>query len=212
MRSIKKIFFGIGILLSYIFPFRICRKISILLKASVDIIYSAWLSRDFEKFGKQSNIGYPSQITGAKYITIKEDVNIARNAVISAWDLHGRDTFSPKISIGKNSHIGQHCHISAINCIEIGDDVLIGRWLTIVDNAHGTSNKGTNNIAPSKRSLYSKGSVKIGNRVWIGDKVTILPGVNIGQGAIIGANSVVTKDVPPDAVVGGVPAKIILYL
>jgi acetyltransferase-like isoleucine patch superfamily enzyme len=59
------------------------------------------------------------------------------------------------------------------------------------------------------RKLYSKGGVRIGDRVWIGSKVSILPGVEIGEGAVIGANSVVSKDVPPFSIVGGVPARVL---
>lgn len=58
---------------------------------------------------------------------------------------------------------------------------------------------------------FSKGNIIIGDDVWIGYRSTILSGVTIGQGAVIAAGSVVTKDVPPYAVVGGVPAKIIKY-
>ena len=54
-------------------------------------------------------------------------------------------------------------------------------------------------------------AIRIGDNVWIGYGVVITKGVNIGQGAILGANAVVTKDVPNNAIVGGVPAKIIRY-
>ena len=57
----------------------------------------------------------------------------------------------------------------------------------------------------------TKGDIRIGNDVWIGEDAKILSGVTIGDGAVIGANSLVTKNVPPYAVVGGVPAKIIKY-
>ena len=59
------------------------------------------------------------------------------------------------------------------------------------------------------RILKSKGRITIQDNVWIGDNAVILSGVTIGEGAIVGANSVVTKDVPPFTVVGGVPARII---
>lgn len=58
---------------------------------------------------------------------------------------------------------------------------------------------------------HTKGDINVGNDVWIGSNVKILSGVNIGDGAIIGANSLVTKDIPPYAIAGGNPAKIIKY-
>ena len=62
-----------------------------------------------------------------------------------------------------------------------------------------------------KREGYSKGNIVIGDDVWIGYRATIMSGVKIGQGAIVAAGAVVTKDVPPYAVVGGVQAKILKY-
>lgn len=201
--------FYIGRFLSHIYPFSVHKRIFILLQASFNLMYSSWISPLFKSFGEKSIIEYPSRITGEKYINIKDNVIIGSRAVLSAWDSHGSLTFSPNISIGNNTRIGEYCHISAMNKIEIGDNVLTGRWVTIVDNAHGNTEKEMRNMAPAERPLYSKGDVKIGNNVWIGDKVTIVAGVFIGEGAIVAANSVVTKDVPPYFVVGGVPAEII---
>lgn len=65
--------------------------------------------------------------------------------------------------------------------------------------------------APSQQLGHSNLDVIIGNDVWIGCRVTIMAGVTIGDGAVIGSGAVVTRDVPPYAVVGGVPAKIIKY-
>ena len=77
-------------------------------------------------------------------------------------------------------------------------------------NNHGSTALSDLQIRPQDRALTSKGSVRIGNNVWIGDKVAILGNVTIGDGAIIGANSVVTKDIPANAVAVGSPARIIL--
>ena len=81
--------------------------------------------------------------------------------------------------------------------------------MTITDNSHGKSDYESLSIPPILRLLHSKGPVIIEDGVWIGDKVTILPGVRIGENSIIGANALVTKDVPANCVVGGVPAKLI---
>ena len=68
---------------------------------------------------------------------------------------------------------------------------------------------GWEQFTPSLEDLPLKGDTVVGNDVWIGQNVTVMPGVHIGDGAIIAANSVVTKDVPPYSVVGGIPAKIL---
>ena len=67
-----------------------------------------------------------------------------------------------------------------------------------------------NRIYPQLRENYiQKGAVIIEDNVWMGDKVSIMPGVRIGKGSVVAANAVVTRDVPDNTVVGGVPAKII---
>ncbi|MDE6794818.1 MAG: sugar O-acetyltransferase, partial [Muribaculaceae bacterium] len=83
--------------------------------------------------------------------------------------------------------------------IEIGDKCLIGHNCTIctVNHSQNPENRGDMTCQP----------VKIGNKVWVGANVTILPGVTVGDGAIIAAGAVVTKDVEPNTIVGGVPAK-----
>lgn len=64
---------------------------------------------------------------------------------------------------------------------------------------------------PTHREWWSLEPIEIGNDVWIGDGVFVKNGVKIGDGAVIGARAVVTKDVPPYAIVGGIPAKVIRY-
>lgn len=119
------------------------------------------------------------------------------------------DHFDASLEIGDGFNIGEYTHITAMGHMRIGKNLLTGRWVTITDNGHGSTDEITSDVPPIERKLFCKGSVTIGDNVWIGDKATILPGVTIGNGAVIAANSVVTKDVPPYCVVVGNPAKII---
>ncbi len=108
------------------------------------------------------------------------------------------------ITVGKNVFINACCKFQDQGGIEIGNNVLIGHSVVIATLNH--------DFAPGNRlSMYAK-KVRIGNNVWIGSNSTILPGVIINDGAIVGAGSVVTKDVPQNAVVAGNPAKIIKYV
>ncbi|MBD5286252.1 MAG: hypothetical protein HDS27_01760 [Bacteroides sp.] len=96
-----------------------------------------------------------------------------------------------------------------MNGIYFGRNVLTGKGILITDNAHGATDRKVLEMAPIQRPLESKGKVIIEDDVWIGDKASIMPGVRIGKGSIVAANSVVTRDVPPYCVVGGIPAKVI---
>lgn len=120
--------------------------------------------------------------------------------------------FSPFVKIGNNVSIESDCHISSINKIIIGDNVLMASFVYISDHSHGEITRAELALPPLERPLYSKGPIIIGNNVWIGEKVCILPNVKIGNSAIIGANSVVTKDIPPYSVAAGSPAKVIKQL
>lgn len=158
-----------------------------------------------------------AQFLGGQYMHIGDGTGFCDGVYLTAWDkflciVDGQETeqhFTPSLTIGKKCNFGAHNHITCINEITIGDNLLTGKWITITDNSHGTTDVETLKIDPIKRPLYSKGPVVIGNNVWIGDKATILPGVTIGDGAVIAANAVVTKDVEPYTVVGGNPAKVI---
>lgn len=113
----------------------------------------------------------------------------------------------PKIILGNGVVIGRASMITGKNLIQIGDDVIIGSFVQIVDVNHGMKLNGIH----MKNQSSDLGSVIIGDDVWIGSGAKILMNVNIGNGAVIGANSVVTRDVPKNAVVAGVPARVIRY-
>lgn len=112
--------------------------------------------------------------------------------------------YGQNIKVGKNVFINSGCCFQDQGGIEIGDNVLIGQQVVIATINH--------DFEPSKRANMSPAPVKIGNGVWIGAHATILSGVTIGDNAVIAAGAVVTKDVPSNAVVGGVPAKIIKHI
>ncbi len=105
------------------------------------------------------------------------------------------------ITLGKRVFINSGCCFQDQGGIEIGDDCLIGQQVVIATLNH--------DLDPARRGNMFPAPVKIGNKVWIGAHATILPGVTIGDGAVVGAGAVVTKDVPENAIVAGVPAKII---
>ena len=107
--------------------------------------------------------------------------------------------FGKNIHFGKNVFLNTGCSFQDRGGITIGDGALIGMNVTIATLNHGFSKE-------TRNTTYSS-PVVIGNNVWIGSNVTIIPGVTIGDNSVIAAGAVVTKDVPKNVVVAGVPAK-----
>jgi acetyltransferase-like isoleucine patch superfamily enzyme len=105
------------------------------------------------------------------------------------------------ISIGRNVFINSGCRFQDHGGITIGDGALIGHNVVLATLNH--------DIDPRKRSDMHPAPIFVGNNVWIGANATILPGVTIGDGSIVAAGAVVTRNVPINVIVGGVPAKII---
>lgn len=208
IRLIINLLLFIGKAWSYLYSHKTSERIE-LIKV---ILFSAWVSKEFKSFGNGSLIYSLNCLIGGKYISIGEKCSIGKRTVLTAWDRHGPDTFIPIINIGSNVSIGDDSHITAINKIEIGNNVLTGKKITITDNVHGKSTYELLICPPANRPLYSEGPVIIEDGVWIGDKVTILANVWIGKNAIIGANAVVTKDIPANCVAAGIPAKVIKML
>ena len=175
------------------------------------ILYSNWMRNKFKicpntvRFSKVGMIHDPDRISIGEYCSFQDYV------YLTAWKNYAGNHFEPNITIGNNGDFGAFNHISCINRIQIGDNCLTGKWVTISDNNHGTTDFMTLHEAPAKRKLYSKGPIIIGNNVWIGDKATILANVTIGDGAIIAANTVVIKDVPAYSIVAGNPARVVKY-
>ena len=147
----------------------------------------------FELNGKYHT---PEEIRKIFSMIIGKDVDNTFNMFPPFYTDCGKNIF-----IGKNVFINSGCRFQDQGGIKIGDGVLIGHNVVLATVNHDTD--------PSKRSDMKLSPIVIGNNVWIGANVTVVPGVTIGDGAIIAAGAFLTKDVPDNFIVGGIPAKII---
>lgn len=130
--------------------------------------------------------------------------NILTENKSSNLTIQRKAIFSLKVKIGNNSGIGKSCIVQGPT--EIGDNVMMGQEVMIYTVNHETADV---KIPMCQQGFKEPAQVTIGNDVWIGSRVIILPGVKIGDHSIIGASAVVTKDIPPYAVAGGVPAAVL---
>jgi acetyltransferase-like isoleucine patch superfamily enzyme len=110
-----------------------------------------------------------------------------------------------EVIIGPKTVLGQDCTISAYQHVQIGEQCVIADRAMFIDFDHGAVEVER----PIRVQGIYKRDVDVGANVWIGYGACILRGVRVGDNAVIGTNSVVTRDVPANAVVGGVPARII---
>jgi acetyltransferase-like isoleucine patch superfamily enzyme len=110
-----------------------------------------------------------------------------------------------EVIIGDKTVLGQECTISAYQHVRIGDQCVIADRAMFIDFDHG--------IVEVERTIREQGiykrDVNVGSNVWIGYGACVLRGVQVGDNAVIGTNAVVTSDVPANAVVAGIPAKVI---
>lgn len=165
-----------------------------------------------KRCGERCIVGLGTRFNAPQYVEFGDYIKIGRRCVIECWDNYefGSDyELKPLLRIGSNSSLGDESHISCTRPMLIGNGVRMGRKIFITDNNHGTSCREQLDMIPFQRPLSSAGPVIIEDCVWIGEKASIMPNVRIGKGAVVAAHAVVTKDVPPYAVVGGCPAKII---
>lgn len=120
----------------------------------------------------------------------------------------GTRIISPQnIEVGDDVWFNESCYIVGGGGLKMGSNVMLARNVSLITSNHGY---GSKDVPMLKQPIVSA-PIEIGDDVWFGVNSVVLKGVKIGKGAIIGAGSVVTKDIPDYAIVGGVPAQIIKY-
>lgn len=137
-------------------------------------------------------------------IRLGNGVTLGRQASIRPASYYGSD-MGEGLVVGDGTAIGAFCWFGASGKVEIGRDVLFGPRVVIVPENHVH--------AAVERTIKEQGVVRGGVVVeddcWIGTNVTLLSGVRVGRGSIVAAGAVVTRDVPPWSIVGGVPARVL---
>ncbi len=136
--------------------------------------------------------------TDGGLIKFGHNVNICRNVKIISQ--------SASVTIGDNVYIGEGSFIVAKKDIHIGNNVLLGEYVVIRDQAHCTD------IIPIRLAGFSTSPIKIESGVWIGAKATILQGVTICEDAVIGAHALVNSNIPGRTLAAGIPAKVLKSL
>ncbi len=138
----------------------------------------------------------PVRVTGRLSITMNEHCRLGRDVFF--------DTCGGVITLGEHVRINTGCVLVSYSSIVIGNDCLIGEYVSIRDANHGIEGDG-----PIRLQAHTSAPIVIGNNVWISRGSVILKGVTIGDGAVVAANSVVNRDVPSLAIVGGIPARVL---
>jgi acetyltransferase-like isoleucine patch superfamily enzyme len=158
--------------------------------------------------------------TEPSYVCIAPDVKLGAGVKLSKFiNLYGCEIgdetkIGAFVEIQKNATIGRRCKVSSHTFIcegvSIEDDVFVGHSVTFINDSYPRATNVDGNLQTEKDWVVHE--TRVGKRASIGSGATILCHVSIGENAMIGAGSVVTRDVPANAVVAGNPAKVLRYL
>ena len=166
---------------------------------------SKWIASSRITFGRFLKLGDNVTLSGlgTKGLSIGDNVGIGSHSqVIVSTSLND---LGKGIKIGDNVGIGEFAYLGGAGGLEIGDDCIIGQYLSCHPENHNYKDL---DILIRLQGVHRKG-IKIEANCWIGSKVTILDGVTIGAGSIIAAGAVVTSSFPANSILGGVPAKLL---
>jgi acetyltransferase-like isoleucine patch superfamily enzyme len=151
------------------------------------------------------------RLDGPAFIGPGVQLEVGKDAVLRlgrwSWVGHGCKirVHEGECSIGAKTVIGQECTISAFQHVSIGRECIVADRVMLIDFDHG--------VVEVERPIRAQGiykrDVRVGNNVWVGYGACFLRGVTVGDNCVVGTNSVVTKNVPANAVVAGVPARVL---
>jgi acetyltransferase-like isoleucine patch superfamily enzyme len=151
------------------------------------------------------------QTDGICFICPRVQLEIGRHARLHigrwAWIGHGSKlrVHEGEVRIGAKTVMGQECTISAYQHVSIGRECIVADRVMLIDFDHGVVEVER----PIRLQGIYKRDVRVGHNVWVGYGACILRGVTVGENSVIGTSAVVTHDVPANAVVGGIPARVI---
>jgi len=166
------------------------------------LVRYAWLKL---RFGRRL------QTDGICFVCSGVQLEIGRGATLRigrwAWIGNGSKirVHEGEVSIGAKTVMGQECTISAYQHVEIGRECIVADRVMLIDFDHGAVEVER----PIRLQGIYKRDVRVGHNVWIGYGACILRGVSVGDNSIVGTSAVVTQDVPENAVVAGIPARVI---
>jgi acetyltransferase-like isoleucine patch superfamily enzyme len=156
-------------------------------------------------FGKNVTIDNNCQIDGfsSEKILFGDCIKIGSYSTLSATSHLSK--FGKGLKIGNNSAVGQFTQFGAAGGVEIGNDVIMGSYISFHSENH---NFKDNTKLIREQGVTSKG-IKIGNNVWVGAKATFLDGCEVGNNSVVAAGAVVNGIYPDNSIIGGIPAKVL---
>ena len=186
------------------------------------------LIRGFLKTGQKVFIGSDTRILNTRNIVFGKNVTIGSHCDIDGFasekiilgdcvkigcyskllSTSHFSTFGKGLKMGNNSAIGDFAHFGAPGGIEIGNDVIMGSYISFHSENHNFND--TSKLI-REQGVTSKG-IRLGNNIWVGAKVTFLDGCSVGNNSVVAAGAVVNGIYPDNVVIGGIPAKVIKTL
>jgi acetyltransferase-like isoleucine patch superfamily enzyme len=162
------------------------------------------LARGFAEFGVRSVVAGPiGNLGNVASVAIGDDVYIRAGGYFEALAPPGHVV----LRFGDRIHVGYNVRFVAVNGIEVGDECGLGHGATFADTIHEYKTVDEDE-ASWQAGLKLGRPLKIGRGVWVGNNCVVTGGITIGDRAIIGPNCVINRDVPPDTLVAGAPAKV----